>query len=474
MKHNLLIVCTLFVMLTATACASNEKAPVSGDTGSDTVFSETTDVPDLTWDGASVTFILRTTPNDWSADDVLAEVQDGTPINDAVYLRNLYIEENYNLKIEGFNAPVDQSVYKPVTNSILANDKAFDVITSYAYDCAKFALEGHILEFGQLKYTDLTKSWWNPLLNETLAIGQKQYYATGDISRVDNLGIRCFFFNKDLAANLSLDSPYDHVKNNTWTIDTMFSMSKQGLTDLDGDGKYGEDDCYGIQAQTSLGIVMAYGCGVNVTRNDPAGVPYLAVTDEAAITKMFRVQEIINTDSLVYYSNDWTNTQNRFTKNQALFQAEVLLLIEALRASEVDIGIIPAPKYDQTQEHYQHLLDAWCLNLYSVPVTAENTDLTGFVLEAMAARSADTLTPAFYDICLQGKYVRDEESSAMLDIIFSSYVMENAIAFSWGGMYDAIYNAIKANLDIVSTIEKHVVSTDTALLKTYEAFREIN
>ena len=39
------------------------------------------------------------------------------------------------------------------------------------------------------------------------------------------------------------------------------------------------------------------------------------------------------------------------------------------------------------------------------------------MLEAMAAKSKYTLQKAYYDICLEGKFMRDEESSAMLDII---------------------------------------------------------
>ena len=49
---------------------------------------------------------------------------------------------------------------------------------------------------------------------------------------------------------------------------------------------------------------------------------------------------------------------------------------------------------------------------------------SGIVLEYLAAKGQEIVRPAYYDIALNGKSVRDEESSAMLDIIFASRVYD--------------------------------------------------
>ena len=46
------------------------------------------------------------------------------------------------------------------------------------------------------------------------------------------------------------------------------------------------------------------------------------------------------------------------------------------------------------------------------------------ILEALAAESYHTVTPAYYEKTLVDKYIRDEESEEMIDIILSSHVYD--------------------------------------------------
>ena len=50
--------------------------------------------------------------------------------------------------------------------------------------------------------------------------------------------------------------------------------------------------------------------------------------------------------------------------------------------------------------------------------------MTGYLLEILNYRSYHDVLPAYYDVCLKTKYSRDEESSEMLDLIFSSRVID--------------------------------------------------
>ena len=436
------------------------------------VLAETVDLPDMNFEGREFRFILRVTPNDWSADDVVASEQNGSPINDAVYVRNMYIEDKYNVKLTGLEAPMDHSIYNPVKNSILANDDNFDVIVAYGHDASRFAQDGFIHDLKTVDYIDLSKSWWNPTLSETLTINNRQFYATGDISHVDNFGVRCFFFNKDIVEDLNMEDPYTLVNDNKWVMSKLFEMAVIGTQDLNGDGVMDKEDRFGIQAQSSLGAILTFASGVSITKKDSEDTPYLAIDTPECLTILDNLKERMGANVNIHYSDDWTNTQTRFAENKVLFQAEVLLMIQSMRGAEVNIGIIPSPKFDESQENYVHFLDGWCMNMYCIPITATEIDEIGFILEAMAAKSVDTLTPAFYDICLNGKYVRDEESSDMLDIIFGSYVMENAEFFGWGSVFGLIQNALKSGNDITSIIESNKAATQVAIEKSITALNE--
>ena len=82
----------------------------------------------------------------------------GTPVNDAVYQRNMVVEDRYNVQITGYDAPMDHSVYKPVIASVQAGDDAFDVITSYRSDAVKFMQEKAILNLCETDYLQLDRS----------------------------------------------------------------------------------------------------------------------------------------------------------------------------------------------------------------------------------------------------------------------------------------------------------------------------
>ncbi len=476
----------LLVLLTAgnltmiSSCASGETAddPATAatvtETEAETVSETETEpewaLPEKNFDGETVTFILRKTPDDWSADDVVATETNGTPVNDAVYTRNARIEEAYNVKLVGIDAPTDHSIYNAVMNSVLANDNAFDVSVSYQHDAVKFMLENAFMDLKEQEYLQLDQSWWNPFYSSNVSMMGKQFYALGDISRVYKLGVRCLFFNKDLAEDLQLGNLYDLVRENKWDYDTFFSLASMGNLDLDGNGTMDAADQYGIQAQSSLSITLAMGGGLQLTGKDEADKPLLTANNEQNLEILSRLSEAVNSNkSSIYTSDNWLNTQTRFSENKVLFQAEVMLLIEALRASEVNVGILPMPKWDESQEYYISYLDAHCQNVYGIPVTCPNPEKVSFVLEAMAQGSLDTLTTAFYDVCLNGKYIRDQESSDMLDIIFAHCRTENAETFGWGNMYSNLNSAIPAGT-AASSIERSVKAAQKAMERTVTNF----
>ena len=149
-----------------------------------------------------------------------------------------------------------------------------------------------------------------------------------------------------------------------------------------------------------------------------------------------------------------------------MFFNEVLQLVERMRAADVNLGILPNPKFDENQDGYYHIATAWCMNPLSIPVTNKNLERTGFILEAMAAEAMYTLTPAFYNVTLQGKYIRDNESSAMLDIILNSRIYTQDELFAWG-MHAVVRDALgTVNMDFVSKIESSVSAIQTKIDST--------
>ena len=121
-------------------------------------------------------------------------------------------------------------------------------------------------------------------------------------------------------------------------------------------------------------------------------------------------------------------------ENATLFYSECMAWTRELRNMEEDFGIVPPPKYDQTQERYYSII----LNpfMQMIPVTVENVNRNANILNALNAASHDTVMEGYVNITLQGKSTRDEDTVRMLRLVFD----------------DLSYNLHFSNISIRSTV----------------------
>jgi len=102
--------------------------------------------------------------------------------------------------------------------------------------------------------------------------------------------------------------------------------------------------------------------------------------------------------------------------------------------------------------------------MISVPVMVSDPEKCSILLEAMASESFKNLTPSFKTSILKGKYVRDEESSEMVDIIIRNRVFDIAYIYKIAGFENVIRLQIMANKEeVVSAIQKIHSAGETKL-----------
>ncbi len=128
--------------------------------------------------------------------------------------------------------------------------------------------------------------------------------------------------------------------------------------------------------------------------------------------------DLIFTNGLSKYKGE----DDVFAEDRALFRSAQAGTLAILRDVEFDFGIIPYPKYDDTQTTYFTRHEG-CYPIM-IPTTNAELETTGLILEAMAYDSHQSLIPVYYDTVLQSKYARDEESAEMLDIIFAGRIVD--------------------------------------------------
>ena len=441
------------------------------------------DVPSADYGGHEFTILVSLnslTAEVWN--DFHAEEETGDVLNDAIYKRNIHVEEKLNVRIndlmldpvEAKDRPTAQKMLK---NSIAAGDGEYDAAMLAGYAMCSLASGGFLMDMNDMPPLDLSKPWWDQKANRDLMVKNKMFYTTGDISNVVNEATLAILFNKKLIRDHGFESPYDLVKSGKWTYDKLIEMAMQVGQDLNGDGKMGLEDLYGafVWDDTMHGIVNSIG---EKCAKINGGEIELTLHSERTLQSFDKyISFILDKDhALIYQRQDWSGekTNAMFANNQGLFYLQIMELVVRLRAMEVDFGVLPYPKLEAAQDNYYSTVNGWHAGFLCVPEAQRDAARTGAILESMAAESMQTLRPAYYDIALKGKLVRDEESEEMLDLIFDSKIYDIGWIYEIGGYNEEIMNLCRnRKTDFVSMYEKYLPKAEKDIAKLNDVFDEI-
>ena len=480
-----LILAALLSASAFAACGESAGAPPAGDTlpadGQQDLSAEetTTEDPnglslpdDLDFGGDTIMFLTEHSSGyDWyTSKEIYAEQENGELFNDAVYRRNIVVEDRLNVHIAQTNTDTAVNVAQ---KSLSAGDTEYDVIMPYINSNIKLVQQGLCYNLYDIPYLDLEKPWWDQRANENMTIGGKLYMTTGDISILDNECTMVMFFSKKMVSDYALTSPYEYVTGGTWTLDTLNSMVGTVFLDVNGDGKYNKDDQYGISIAGNAPISFYFAAGERIVDTDESGELQLMMNSKRAPEV---IEKVINTclhpegyNKINKFNGGFDEACKMFLDGRLMITTFALVDINGLRDAEFEFGILPYPKFDEAQQDYNSLISSGLSPATSVPYNVKNKEMSGAVLEALAYESVDTLTVAYYDNALKTRYVRDEESGAMLDIIFATRVYDLGFMMDVGGLSSLVGNLYnKKSTDFASAYAK----AEPKAIEQLEALKE--
>ena len=120
-------------------------------------------------------------------------------------------------------------------------------------------------------------------------------------------------------------------------------------------------------------------------------------------------------------------------------------LTPLLLETDVNYGIVPYPKRDESQADYY----AGCNDrLFTVPITASDLERTGIIIEAMSYAGFKNILPAYVERTLQSRYATDEDCTKMLNLVIQnqvlslSYLFANAVPN--GMQFRIVYDTVKS------------------------------
>ena len=478
MKRHISVLLLSAILLSAASCGKADNSEftesTSDDTSSEVITTDSFDpgLPDLTFDGYTFTFAVRGTEGGngtWDGTDILADSQTGDILDDAMYKRNLFMNDKYGVTINAIfcgdtSVSVTGSVMSQfIGKSIMSGDSEFDAILSSPYDSIGYVMNDWVKDLSEIEYIDLSRSWWDQNVSRDLAFGSKMYMATGDITFVEDKATHVMIFDKSLVRDYGIDDPYKDVKDGVWTIDKFISNCKMVTSDLDGDGEMGKNDRYGYTYWQDAVFSLIYSTG-NSFGQIKNGTPEVTFYTERLTETWSKLIPFISGGDALSVKDHIKEFDvggdvcamigKLLTKHQTLYSYANIAYVIDLRSNDTDFGIIPNPKFDEKQETYITAPHAYGYTMLTVPVTVKDDSRTGFIIEAFAAKSAEVVTPAFYEKTLVGKSTRDDESIEMLDYIFANKHYDIGQFFVWGDITNKVMDAWNKRNENITSVYK--------------------
>ena len=375
---------------------------------------------------------------------VNAEEEIGEIVNDAVFRRNLKVQNDLDVTFKFIDIAMQSggNFSQMVRNSVNAGSDDYDILFGVQFDAVQLATVGVYKNLVDMPYINLDNPWWPAKhIQEEYSIGKEVlYFLAGDISLnfVRNMG--CAYFNKQIYAD-NFGDPDDFFKlilDGKWTHDKLSEMARSAYKDLNGDGKFDDGDQYGgVVITSNLTDHFTYAAGVRVTARDENGIPYLVMNNERTINYVNKLHSLYygNDGIRIFPSTEETNNVHvpaKFMRDELLFSFGWFYISEFLRDMTSDYGIIPFPKLDESQPTYLSLAHD-IVPLYSAPVTCSKAEAVGAVLESMAFESYRTVLPAYYETALKIKYTRNanEDAIKIIDTIHANVTTDFGYIYNY-------------------------------------------
>lgn len=377
-----------------------------------------------------------------------SDAPDGEAINDAVYSRNRKIEEQLNITITEQREQYDV-VNSTIDKCLRANEDAYDIFFNELHFVIPRGTEGYLYDINDLESLKLDSEWWNQSVINGLTIGQTLYVLCGELHFMLQESAWVLGFNKDIQENYTIGDIYGYVNDGTWTHEVFGRMLGEAAEDLDGDGKMTAADQFGATAYVGVVMPLIYSSGEQLTKRDSQNMPYYEPISERFVNIYDTIVEMMfaNTDRVfmdgqtkgLVAGQTW---HDMFIDGKSLFYCEVLGSLKKLRQMDNEFGIVPFPKHDDAYD-YTTLTASYAAAL-GIPITNADTERTAVIIDNLCAESHRSVKDVYYDILLEGKYIRDNESSDMLDIIFGNRVFATEHIYGWGNLPTVIMNAAYA------------------------------
>lgn len=391
------------------------------------------DLPDTTFGGQNFRVLTVKGGANYGyeyLDEILSEETTGDSCNDAVYNRNLGLEQRFDIKITAAEHETPQSY---ITTLVQSGINEYELVGMYNFKAYTAIGSEGIVNWTEVPHVNLEKPWHNSLANDSATINDRLYAICSDLSITSMLYTHAFFFNTTVVENhgYTANDIYTLVNEGKWTLDKAIEITSGIYEDTNGNGEQDEDDLYGFAYSVwNAADVWLAAFDQSICKTSDSGIEMTFMTDK--------------TTSIVEKLCDWHYNSDCFYNYDTIYHEEVAMAnnklafapirfkacFDSLREMEEPYAIIPYPKWNEEQEQYLTNADDK-FTVFTIPLTAaEDLDFVGTIYEALCAETYKSVYPIYYDSALKGKYSSDSTTAEMIDLIMSGRNFDFSFEFA--------------------------------------------
>ncbi|MCI8388079.1 MAG: hypothetical protein HFE63_06380 [Clostridiales bacterium] len=487
-KMSKILTLFLAVALFTVSCGDNTKQPETTSDGATDSSSDTTVTVEVDpleklgeHDFGGANYVILSSNSGYGSQpaydfELTVDEANGEVLNDAVYERQVKIEERYNVHIvkelmEGGQptATIKRAVVAGDTEYSLVSDRLWDIITAATGDC--FA------NYYDFEDIDLHSPWWNQDATNSLTINDKCYLQMNYINVACPLATHCLFYNKRIADEYNVSGIYDMVLDGTWTMDKLLEISENVTADLNGDTVYDDQDLYGFIGSLGCIGIMHYGCDNG----------FLNISDDGKVSHLLMTDRLQTTIEKVYklcYEGNYSYARPvvyelmlppMFANGHGLFYAGFFFdMLSTFRDMKDDYGLLPYPKFDENQDGYYTAVHGGA-PLLGIPRVVEDSKMVGVITEALAIESYNNVRPALVDLTIRNKLLRDEQSSQIYDIFLDGIKVNVALIYrdNTNDVFECIVNMMTSKTtDLAAYVDSKMPAAVASYQRVIDHFYE--
>ena len=485
----LLVICIILSMM-AVLSSCKEEAPdvaatsvtTTNGSGEDPETALYEDLPSGSYAGYS--FNILNSISNYAITTIVPETTTET-IDSALFARNGVVKEK--LGIELIETRMGYNEVKSTMQSLTSSeDFEYDIAFNEVHLQTPLAQFGTYLQVSDYdEHLNLGKPWWFTDAMDSIAIDGNGFELFGDLHLMYYDSIWGMTFNQQDFLDNKQTFPYDLVRAGNWTFGELEKIMKATYQ------KPGSEH-YAIVSPRDFASAMISATGFVLISQDDDSLKIFEDEDRfveiyTAVMELFYASNgpgkmnavIADYKSQAYLSGIFDDLKPRttriFAEGKATFMAGTVGGIRMVRDSEFDYGIIPLPKYDTDQPQYI----SWIYQGASscgIPATNTGVERTCVILENLAAYSYKLVKHEYYDIVVQGRTVRDNDSIEMLDIIFGhtelGYTRFEIDTTYRLGISDQVRKSMSDNVtEIIVEIDGIMGSVSTNVESLIEAYK---